>query len=415
MHHRVVFTLLICACSPTSPNNPDAGNDAGPADSGSDGSLTNGTWTQVIPIDQTSTSTSMSMAQTVTGFHFTSLTDGVVSFQEGLIEHFSSATTIDKIVLDGTGKLPGPNDDSYYGFISGTSLGLIARNDNATKLVTSPDGKTWTYQAAFKSATAPQGITQNFPLAWAGTDKAGGWHDVITAGGGDVYSSSGPLGPTAVLTDTWHPAGVVTVPATIPAADCTDFTAINDYPGQQFMATTDGSAFVYTGNTQAAVCLSTDNGKTFTDVTNNIPASFLSTHHYAPAGYLFTSPTVGIGYYGSELDTPGSAYVLYTIDAGKDWLVGTLPTAAQNSISLRAAFASPTGTLFIVGGGNGLVFFKSVDGGKTWTDLSAKISDWAIANNGGLVRLFNGFAFDDQHIWVGSDSGFIAFTATGGQ
>jgi hypothetical protein len=411
MHHHVsvLGLLLLCACGPVSTNNPDAGNDSGPADAGSDGPPTNGTWTQVVPKDSANV-----WGKRVTGFYFDSLTDGVVSFQEGLVEHFNAPTMIDKIVLDGSAH----NSDQYYGFINGTSLGLVLRNDDGTQLVTSQDkGGTWAYQAAFKSATAPAGVKQNFPMAWTGTDKTGGWHDVITAGlGGDVYSSSGPLGPTTTLTDTWHPSGTVTVPATIPASDCSDWLAVADYPGQQFVATTDGSAFVYTSQTD--ICHSTDGGKSFVNVTSTLPASFLNAHTYAPLGFLFTSPTVGIGWYGNSLDNPGTAYVIYTSDGGATWTPGTLPAGTQAggfSCSLRAAFASPTGTIFLVGGDIGLVIFKSADGGKTWTDLSAKISSWATNADANVVRLMNGFAFDDQHLWVGDDSGFIAYSATGGQ
>jgi hypothetical protein len=71
--------------------------------------------------------------------------------------------------------------------------------------------------------------------------------------------------------------------------------------------------------------------------------------------------------------------------------------------------------MFLVGGDTGLILFKSIDGGKTWTDLSSKISGWATSIDSNVVRLYNGFAFDDQNLWVGDDSGFIAYSSTGGQ
>lgn len=177
--------------------------------------------------------------------------------------------------------------------------------------------------------------------------------------------------------------------------------------------TTDGSAMTYSST--SAICHSTDGGKTFVDVSANItPSSFMA--HTPPEIYLFTSATVGIAVYGAELDSAGTEYVLYTTDGGANWTVGTLPASAMmNMLGLQGVFASPSGAMYIVGGGAGLILFKSTDGGKTWTDLSAKLSQWASALSTAPLRLFAGFALDDQHIWIGGDSGFIGYTATGGQ
>jgi len=150
------------------------------------------------------------------------------------------------------------------------------------------------------------------------------------------------------------------------------------------------------------------------DVSANItPSTFNSTS--TPWTYTFTSPTVGIGVYGSEVDTVGSAYVLYTSDGGDHWTVGTLPASAGNMVSLIGTFSAPNGTLFIVGGGPSLVLYESMDDGKTWTDLSTKLNAWASTLDNPPIRLETGFALDAQHIWVGGDSGFIAYTATGGE
>lgn len=397
----IVVASLACACGGSKGgSDAGAGADAGGADS-------NGTWTRVTPMDGAS-----HQAQTVSGFWFSSQSSGVVTFSEGLVEHFSSATTIDAISLEGTGKVSNGDDDQYFGFIAGTSLGLVVRNFDATQLVTSSDqGKTFQYSSAFSQVTAPAGLKQDFPLMWTGQDSAGGWHLATAAGGGDVYSSSGPLGSSADLTLTWHPSGTVTVPATIPAGDCTDYVTDASDPGQHFAVTTDGSVFVYASG--SSICRSSDHGSSFVDVSANISPSTFTSHH-PPLGFLFTSASAGIAYYGSELDNPGTAYVLYTPDAGQSWTVATLPAVAQQGISLRYAFASPSGALFLVGGGAGLVLLKSTDGGKTWNDLSSKLSPWASGLENAPVRLNAGFALDDQHLWVGSDNGFIAYSATGG-
>jgi hypothetical protein len=388
------------------------GNDAGSNDSGSDAPVTNGTWAQVVPMDGAS-----SQATTVTGFWFSSSSNGVVSFAEGLVEHFSAPTTIDAIALDGSGKLPGPADDSYYGFVPGTSLGLVVRNSSAKSLVTSSNmGTSFTYAASYGTLSgAPPTITLDFPLLWLGEDASNKWHVAVGAGGGDVYSSPTAPGPSAALTDTWHPEGVVTVPATLPTADCAAFVTNGYYstqPGQVFAATTDASSILYSSG--SSICRSSDGGKNFVDVSTHItPSTFNATS--TPWTYTFTSPTVGIGVYGSEADAPGTAYVLYTTDGGDNWTVGTLPASAANMVSLIGTFAAPNGTLFIVGGGPSLVLYDSADGGKTWTDLSTKLNTWASTLDNPPLRLETGFALDAQHIWVGGDSGFIAYTATGGQ
>ncbi len=402
--------LAVGACSSTPSNNPDSGDSGG-----GDAPPNSGPWTQIMPKDGATI-----QAQTVSGFWFESQTSGVVSFADGLVEHFNAPTTIDSISLDGSGKLPGPSDDAYFGFVPGTSLGLVVRNSTAKSLVTSGDkGKSFQYGSMYGTvAGAPSGVTPNFPLLWLGTDKSNVWHVAVTAGlGGDVYSSPTPPGPTATLTDTWHPAGTITVPSTIPAGDCTEFIGNGVDPTQVlqvFGVATDGSAMVYSST--SAICHSTDGGKTFADVSSHItPSTFVA--HTTPIVYLFTSPLLGIGVYGSELDTAGTEYVLYTADGGNNWTVGTLPASAtMKSLSLQGVFSSPSGAMYIVGGGDGVVLYKSTDGGKTWSDLSAKLSSWATAlSSNAPLRLFAGFALDDQHIWVGGDNGFIAYTATGGQ
>ena len=102
------------ACGPSTSNNPDSVL----VDSGGDSPVNNGPWTQVTPKNGASL-----QATTVSGFWFESQTSGVVSFAEGLVEHFNAPTTIDSVSLDGSGKLPGSSDDAYFGFLPGTSLG----------------------------------------------------------------------------------------------------------------------------------------------------------------------------------------------------------------------------------------------------------------------------------------------------
>ncbi|HEY1959021.1 MAG TPA: sialidase family protein [Polyangiaceae bacterium] len=412
----LVLPILAAACSSTGGQPaPDAGSDSNPQGDSGPG---NAAWTAVATKDPAGAGIQVS------GFWFESTTNGFVSFDEGYVEHFSSPTQIDKIALDGHGKAPNGQDDAYFGFLPNTSLGLVVRNQDASELVISTDkGATFNYVKSYaQTAKAPQTVSPDWPLIWLGSDPSSAWHMATLGGvGGDVWASPTAPSPTATLTDTWHPAGAITVPATIPAADCNAWV-VNSYyssePGWVFTATTDGKAMIYSSNDGAsgAICRSTDGGKNFVDVSANIsPTTFSSSN--VPWSYLFTSPTVGIGFYGSDSSGPGSAYVLYTSDGGSSWTVGTLPTSAGPGVDLISAFASPSGTMFIVGGtGAGpLLVYKSTDGGKTWTDISAKLQAFENTVDNAPLRLTAGFALDDQNIWVGGEGGFVAYSSTGGQ
>ena len=375
------------------------------------GSSGNGTWAEVQPLDR-----SLADSGKVTGLWFDSPANGDVSFDTGLIEHFSAPTKIDEIALDGHGKLPGPNDDAFYGFLPDPTLGLVAIDASAANLVTSSDhGASFHYGPMYGQASAPPGIPLTFPLLAIGEDASGVWHVADTAGG--VWSSPTPPGPTATFTVTWHPEGDVTVPGTIPQGDCMMYV-VNGYyaldPGHMFAMTPDGKTMVYGG--KDAICRSTDGGNTFADVSANItPSSFGS--HDTPWIVTFADATSGIAAFGSELSGPQSAYVLYTADAGDHWTVATLPPSAVNQIALIGAFTSPAGSLFLVGSSvdeNAVshpLLYKSSDHGATWTDLSARLASLSDAP----MHLVTGFALDDQHIWVGGEAGFIAYSATGGE
>lgn len=408
-----VLLPLFVACSPAN-NNPTP--DAAPSDSGANesGPASNGTWTQVTVQDPTQ------QGIQVSGFWFESPSNGFVSFDEGYVEHFSAPTTIDKIALDGHGKAPNGQDDAYFGFLPSTTLGLVVRNNNAKTLVVSTNkGQTFEYVASYqKTAAAPQTVSPDWPLIWLGSDSSGAWHMATHGGiGGDVWASPTAPSPTATLTDTWHPSGTITVPATIPSTDCDSWVVNGFYsqePGWVFTSTTDGKAMIYSSNNDK-ICRSTDGGKNFVDISANISPSSFSANN-VPWLYLFTSGTVGIAAYGSELSGPGSAYVLYTTDGGLDWTQGTLPPSAGPGVDLIAAFASPSGAMFIVGGSSkGPLIYQSTTAGKTWTDLTAKLADFVKLADNPPYDLAAGFALDDKNIWVGGQNGFVAYTSTGGQ
>jgi hypothetical protein len=382
----------------------------------------NGVWTVVDPVGTANT-----MAGNVSGLWFDSMTNGVVSFDSGLIDHFDAADHIDAVALDGFGMLPGPGNDVYYG-VTGTSVGVVAFGASSANLISSSDdGKTFSYGKMYGSAVSgTTGIPLNEGAYWLGSDSSGAWHIADQDDG--VWASPTAPGPDATFTLTWHPDGAITVPATVPTADCAGYTGNSYYstrPGPIFAASANGSNLVYGGNVEGdgppQLCHSSDGGQSFVDVTANVsPASF-TTENY-PWIYLYASNTNVIGAFGSELSGPSTTYVLYSTDGGVNWTQGTLPTSAANMTTLIGAFATASGSsLFLVGDGFGLypgasqddpalLLYKSSDGGQTWTDLSAKLANLPNAP----LRLSNGFALDDDHIWVGGEGGFIAYSETGG-
>jgi hypothetical protein len=393
--------------------------DSTTSDSGSNG---NGAWTLVQPMASPNTT-----PNNVTGFWFDSATNGDVSFGDGLIEHFAGPTDIDAIAQDGHDALPGPASDGYYGFLSNPKLpGLVAIGSQAKNVIASSDGgKSFAYSKLDgQIAGAPTGVALSGATLWLGQDAANTWHVADNFGG--VWSSPAAPSASATFTLTWHPDGDITVPATVPAADCQSYVGnsyYSDRPFPIFAAAPDGSSLLYGGG--EAICRSTDGGKNFVDVSANISPSDFSSHSY-PWVFMYTSPTTVVAVYGSDGDAASTAYALYSTDGGKDWTVGTLPPSGANMVALIGAFASPTGTMFLVGAGYGLypsegdileslLLYKSSDGGKTWTDLSANLGAWANSLDNAPQRLATGFALDDQHIWIGGDTGFIAYSATGGE
>jgi hypothetical protein len=287
---------------------------------------------------------------------------------------------------------------------------------SAANVIASTDhGASFNYSTMYGQISAPAGIALKFPLLAVGKDSTGTWHLADQYGG--VWSSPTAPGASSTFTVTWHPEGDVTVPATIPDGDRMTYI-VNGYfsmdPGHMFSITPDGNTMVYGG--KDALCRSTDGGKTFVDVSANVtPSSF--TANNTPWITKFTSNTVGIAAFGSEGAGAMSAYVLYTSDGGNQWAVATLPAGAVNSVAFTGAFASPTGSMFIVGTNQDEnldltpLLYKSSDGGKTWTDLSPKFKGLS----GLPYHLVSGFALDDQNIWVGGENGFVAYSKTGGQ
>lgn len=384
---------------------------------------TNGVWTVVQPVGTANT-----MPGGVTGLWFDSPTNGVVSFDTGLIDHFDAANHIDAVALDGYAMLPGPNNDVYYG-VEQTSLGLVAIGASSANLIVSGNaGKSFAYGKMYGSAeSGDTGIGLEQAAYWLGSDGSGAWHIADQFEG--VWASPTAPGPSATFTLTWHPNGDITVPATIPDGDCGGYTGDSYYamrPGPVFAASANGSNMVYGGNNGGAgpptICYSSDGGQSFVDVGANLsPASFSSENY--PWIFLYTSNTDVLGAFGSELQGPSTTFVLYSTDGGKDWTQGTLPASAANMTTLIGAFATPSASsMFLVGDGVGLypgasdtnsvlLMYKSSDGGHTWTDLSAKLAH--LPNP--PLRLSSGFALDDDHVWIGGENGFIAYSATGGE
>ncbi len=139
------------------------------------------------------------------------------------------------------------------------------------------------------------------------------------------------------------------------------------------------------------VFLSTNNGTTWTNVTNQIADTCVSPECWVGAlavfGHTLFAGTVGRG-------------VFLSTDNGATW---TASTGLSSFLAIKA-FASHGTDLFVGAAGNGGGVFRSTDGGISWTNISAGQTDshvWALVATGG--NLFAGTA--GNGVFLSTDNG----------
>lgn len=230
--------------------------------------------------------------------------------------------------------------------------------------------------------------------------------------------TSGAPGPNSIWDDVYAPEAVPTTPNPLPADQCQQGPT-GSVPIQRgrVHVSQDGQFVAYsaTQDDEAVVCVSHDGGVSF--FPKKMTGVGEDAAGFPPSGVAFTSPTVGIAFWGNNI-YPGQQYILRTTDAGETWTAVAVPAdVAQKSIEFQNAFFAPDGQSGWIVGYNYensiALMLKTTDGGLTWSSASGDLAAKVNAAGGG--KLFTGFALDANHLWVGGERGVLMANEAGGE
>jgi hypothetical protein len=246
---------------------------------------------------------------------------------------------------------------------------------------------------------------------------------------GGVYSASKPPSATTVWTIVWQPDATPSVPADFEdqyAADPTlcdaDVTA-GGLPEPSSMAyiAQDLSVVVspagglnQSGTAKPGVCISVDGGAHFYNVAfTGVPEDVSSP---GPVGVTCIDKDTCWAYNGL-IAQEGTAYIYYTTNAsaGKasTWTRAMLPASVTkgSDTTLSGMFFAPDKMHgWTVGNlDHDALLLRTTDGGRTWQDVSDSVQ--GVKNN----DLYNGFALDNDHIWLAGRFGTLMATRTAQQ
>ena len=339
-----------------------------------------------------------------------------------------SATALGDVIVDG--KYPGAlptaagvlGDVPFVGFDK-TRNGIVARAGAAGVFVSATGDITqkssWTFTPMGKADGASLALNDQAQIQ---VDATGKWLFLTELG--VVYGSASAPSATTVWTKLWSPQSTPTVPANFntqftadPTLCDSDVTAgavpfisnpaFISQDGGIIMHPADG--IMQRGTTKAGVCISTDHGQHFYSVAfADVPAA----NNAGPHGLTCTDNNHCFAIHG--LDFVSDPYIYTTSNAAlaktSTWTKATLPASitAASGVSLRAIFFAPDGMHgWCVGDINHkALMLRTTDAGKTWADVSASVATVASSD------IYNGFAIDNDHIWIVGRSGTLAFTAT---
>lgn len=363
----------------------------------------------------------------VSGIWFSSLTQGVVTLTgPGTPEPYDSNEIPPGAVMSMVGPLQAKPTPLYDGFAANNTLGesvnfhglqqsnygLVAITDEAWLVGSTDNGNTFT---ATQTGVASPGSNQ---AEWFFQDTQHRWTVVEGPTAGNVWETT-----TATLsaTTTWNSQR----PSTWNGFDFSQ-------PWNPVMyQSPDGNTIIipdYSGGAAGTpgVKISTDWGATFptTVAFPNPPLSStqnVMVFHDAQHGIVASAYTLGTGV----------PFVYVTSTGGTSWTAGTLPASARQggSCQFTGAFYAPDGQHVWLFGDFQTpsrattyppLVFASSDGGMTFTDISAGLQNLtAITDvNGNKEYEWDplvGFALDATHIWLGSVSGALFYSSTGGQ
>jgi hypothetical protein len=393
----------------------DAGNDTGSvvdssvtdaADSGSalDSTVVDsGSLDTSVPPATWQVSNAFNTGSPISSIWFSSLGAGVVAVQGGAgageLVQLTGPLGPQGAVFSGAGVDAGGTimNLTFQGLLQ-SSYGLVALTESSV-LVSITDGG-----ATFDIVQTGLDAGSDTNLAWLELDSEGRW-TALTAG----------LSPSLYET-TGSALGGWTQPATTTSPVPTDGLYTTN-PNPSFWESPDGGIFLFPYNGEnspgTSFWLSTDRGVTYSQVAiGGAPVSC------APNVFAFSSN-------GADgLATCGSFdavdYIAYSNNGGSSWTAATVAWNGR-SVNFGNGFVSPDGThMWLVGSdqntGLGDLFVSS-DSGHTFTDISAALdeadpnTDWILS---GGIGAGTGFSLDNSHIWLGSGSGLLLYSETGG-
>lgn len=310
-----------------------------------------------------------------------------------------------------------PTRNGVVAHLSASSVYAIASGDVAAKT-------SWSFVNMGRESGDPLPLNAEAALQ-QGSD--GKWLFINKRGA--VYTASKPPSATTAWTIVWQPTATPSVPADFAdqyAADPTlcdaDVTA-GGLPEPSSMAyiAQDLSVMVapaaglnQDGTAKPGVCISTDKGAHFYNVPFTGTPDDVSSP--GPVGVTCVDKDTCWAYNGLEFQK-GTAYIYYTTNAsdGKasTWTRAKLPdnVSAGSETTLSGIFFAPDKMHgWTVGNlDHHALLLRTSDGGHTWQDVSDSVQ--GVADN----DLYNGFALDNDHVWLTGRFGTLLATRTAQQ
>ncbi|MEW5740145.1 MAG: hypothetical protein AB1938_14535 [Myxococcota bacterium] len=259
---------------------------------------------------------------------------------------------------------------------------------------------------------------------------------VFANNNGFVYSATQAPSESTTWTQLWAPTSIPPVPADFVAQYTADktlcdwdiSTTAQPYPSQSFWAAQDLSVLIHPayglnqnswrelnngeamyGALKPGVCISTDKGRHF--YFKELPEN-LNVSSPGPFGVTCLDKDTCFAFNGTQFQA--NSYIYFSTDASQGktstWTKATLPAnfATSTDITISALFFAPDKTHGWAVGNNSRrpMLLRTVDAGRTWTDISGQVASLADSD------LVNGFALDANRIWITGRYGFVGTTDT---
>jgi hypothetical protein len=334
----------------------------------------------------------------------------------------------------------------------GSPAGLIAITERDALVQSTDNGATFKLSQTGIMATSQDDIS-----LWLSQTTTGSWvsvdQDSLLL---ETIATAATTAPSKTLNNPTWTAQYPKQPA--PTGDCFSgnwFLMGGAPPGNpNFYASPDGKTMMFAtqglapsmGTIVPGVCRSINGGVDFKLVSfPNLPPDEMASTPLGPTALVFKDALHGIAAAGNAFGTEGDhvPYVYTTTDGGATWVAATTlpgPPAFgnKNGFTIVNAFYSQTDALHVWILGTyapnattlpTTVLWRSTDGGKTFTDVSASIASWIAAQPSKTIvdGWATGFALDDNNIWIGGiyehfqqgvlagdHTAFLLYSSTGG-